>query len=32
MDMYIQMFLKFITTKTCCIARETLLNVIWQPR
>ena len=32
MDMYTLLYLKWITTKTSCIAHGTLLNVMWQPR
>ena len=32
MDMCTLLYLKWITTKTSCIAHGTLLNVMWQPR
>ena len=31
MDMYILLYLKWITKKSYCIAQGTLLNVMWQP-
>ena len=31
MDMYTLLYLKWIRTKTYCVAHETLLNVMWQP-
>ena len=31
MDMCTLLYLKWITTKTSCIAHGTLLNVMWQP-
>ena len=31
MDMYTLLYLKWITTRTHCIAQGTLLNVMWQP-
>ena len=31
MDMYTLLFLKWITTRACCIAQGTLLKVMWQP-
>ena len=30
MGMYTLLYLKWITTRTCCIARGTLLSVMWQ--
>ena len=31
MDMYTLLYLKWVTTRTHCIAQGTLLNVMWQP-
>ena len=31
MDMYTLLYFKWRRTKTYCVARETLLNVMWRP-